>query len=174
MLIVNKHCSISTTSILSGHFGRSRSVRLIEVSLEPRSQSSFLPALRSERERGRIGEDPGHEVGFTVLLKALLCSMQWNPDSGLIREIFACKIRNPGKLCLWNPESRVLESGIQLKESRIPLTIGNKNPSSGIRIRNPRRGIQNRGLSWIPSHGVNCRLAKSHDFVVSLAISRPI
>ena len=29
-------------------------------------------------------------------------------------------IRNPGKFCLWNPESRALESKIQLRESGIP------------------------------------------------------
>jgi len=32
--------------------------------------------------------------------------------------------------CLCNHEPGVLESGIQLKESRIPLTIGIQNPSS--------------------------------------------
>ena len=31
---------------------------------------------------------------------------------------------------VWNPQSWVLESGIQLKESRIPLTIGIQNPGS--------------------------------------------
>ena len=32
--------------------------------------------------------------------------------------------RNQQNFCLWNPESRALESGIQLKESGIPLRIG--------------------------------------------------
>ena len=36
--------------------------------------------------------------------------------------------RKPGKFWLWNPESWVLDSGIQLKESGIPLTIGIQNP----------------------------------------------
>ena len=31
---------------------------------------------------------------------------------------------------MWNPESWALKSGIQLKESRIPLTIGIQNPGS--------------------------------------------
>ena len=35
----------------------------------------------------------------------------------------------PNNFCLCNHEPRVLESGIQLKESRIPLTIGIQNPS---------------------------------------------
>ena len=54
------------------------------------------------------------------------------PPPPLVRESgsFACGIRNPGKLCLWNLESWTLESGIQLKESGIPLRIGIRNPSS--------------------------------------------
>lgn len=59
-----------------------------------------------------------------------------------IREIFACKIWNPG---LWNPESR------------IPLTIRNQNPRSSDKvrnqvpgIRNPRYGIQNQDCLGFP------------------------
>ena len=44
--------------------------------------------------------------------------MLGNPDSG-IREIF----------CQWNPESRALESGIQLKESGIQVAL-TKDPES--------------------------------------------
>ena len=51
----------------------------------------------------------------------------------------------------WNPESWVLESGLQLKDSRIPLKIGIRNPIPG--IQNPRCGIQNPKLSWIPLDG---------------------
>ena len=71
----------------------------------------------------------------------------WNLESGKfllvesgIWEIFAREIRNPGNFCLWNPESGkfllleseslALESGIQLKESGIPLTISVRNPGS--------------------------------------------
>ena len=51
------------------------------------------------------------------------------PPPLVVRESgrFACGIRN---LCLWNLESWTLESGIQLKESGIPLRIGIRNPSS--------------------------------------------
>ena len=68
----------------------------------------------------------------------------WNPESG---------IRNPGTFCLWNSESWASETGMQLKESGIPLTIviqnlsstgkdwnpvlGNRNPL--LRIQNPQR-----------------------------------
>ena len=73
---------------------------------------------------------------------------------------------NPGKFCLWNREFWALESGIQLKEFRIPLRIGIQNPSSTDEdwnqlsgIRNPRRGIQNPRLSWIPLiHGARYKL----------------
>ena len=37
---------------------------------------------------------------------------------------------NPGNFFLWNMESWALESGIHLKESGIPRTIGIQNPSS--------------------------------------------
>ena len=53
-----------------------------------------------------------------------------------------------------------LESRIQLKESRIPLTIGIQNPRSidkywnpVPRIWNPRPGMQNPRLSWPPLQG---------------------
>ena len=45
-------------------------------------------------------------------------SVSVHADSGS-QEIFACEIQNPG-----------LESGIQLKESAIPLTIAIRHPSS--------------------------------------------
>ena len=35
-----------------------------------------------------------------------------------------------GNFCLWKMKSLALESGIQLKEYGIPLTIGIQNPSS--------------------------------------------
>ena len=68
--------------------------------------------------------------------------------------------RNPRIFCFWDPESWALESGIQLMDSGITLTTGIQNPSSIVKnwipvpgIRNPRHGIQNPVLSWIPSHG---------------------
>ena len=58
-----------------------------------------------------------------------------------------------------NSESWVLGSGIQLRESGIPLTIGVQNPISTDKdwnpvpgIWNPRYGIQNPSLSWIRLH----------------------
>ena len=60
------------------------------------------------------------------------------------REVFACGIRNPETFCLWNPQPWVLESGIQLKESGILLTIKIQNPSSTSKeTGNPLPGIRN-------------------------------
>ena len=65
---------------------------------------------------------------------------------------------------LWNPVSWALELRIQLKESGILPRIGIQissstdkywNPVPG--IRNPRCGIQNPRLSWIPLHEANCQ-----------------
>ena len=47
------------------------------------------------------------------------------------------------KFCLWNVESWVLESEIQLKESGIPVPIGIQNPSSTDKYWNPVPGIRN-------------------------------
>ena len=77
------------------------------------------------------------------------------------------EFRNEGNICVCNPESRALESRIQLKESGIPLTIGIRYLSStdkeseiqylesgihGVES-SPESRIQNPSLSWIPLHG---------------------
>ena len=49
------------------------------------------------------------------------------------QEVLKClvvRIRNSGNSGLWNPESRALESEIQIKDNGIPLTIGIRNPRS--------------------------------------------
>ena len=64
-------------------------------------------------------------------------------------------IRDPGNLCLWcvwNPESWSLESGKQLKESRIPSTIGFRSPKSTDK-ESGIHGVESRiQVSWIPLH----------------------
>ena len=62
-----------------------------------------------------------------------------------------CGIRNPRKFCLWNPESWVLESGIQIKESGIPITIG---------IQNSTVLQKNTGIQYLESgiHSVESRI----------------
>ena len=68
--------------------------------------------------------------------------------------------QNWWNFCLWNLEPWALETGIQLKESGILLTIGIQNPSCTDKDRNPvpvmwkqRREIQNPRRAWIPLHG---------------------
>ena len=63
---------------------------------------------------------------------------------------------------MWNPESLTLESGIQLNESGIPLTITIQNPSttdkeSGIRNPAPRLRIP-RLSCQIPLHVTRDRI----------------
>ena len=68
------------------------------------------------RQLGRLRVELYYETLFWVPLRFLFAS---------------CKgIRNPGNFCLWNSESWVLESGMQLKKSGIPLTIKMRNPRS--------------------------------------------
>ena len=76
-----------------------------------------IPSSRPDSCRFR---DPASRVGA------------FNPDSP-----------NPGNVCLWNPESRALESAKQLKESGILLTIGIQNPSFTYRDWNPVPRIRN-------------------------------
>ena len=63
------------------------------------------------------------------------CNRLWNPDYG--------------KIQLWNPESWVLESRIQLKKSGIRQTIGIRIQVllTNTGIQNPQRGIQNPRMS---------------------------
>ena len=61
--------------------------------------------------------------------------------------------RYPGNFCLWNPQSLVLESRIQLKKSGIPQKIGIQDSIFTYKDWNPRRGIQNRRLSGISLQG---------------------
>ena len=71
--------------------------------------------------------------------------------------------RNPGNFCLWNPESSKcllwnpefcsLESGMQLKESGIPPTIGIQNPSSTEKDLESTAWNSKSRLSWIALHG---------------------
>ena len=76
--------------------------------------------------------------------------MQGSPIFG-IKEIFDCGIRDWGSFSSKNPETWALESGVQLKESGIPLMIG----LSGIQVpRDKESSIQYLGtgipIQWIP------------------------
>ena len=89
--------------------------------------------------------------------------MQDRSQEPLLAQSKVILILNLGNHCLWNPESWALESGIQLKESRIPLTISYdwnpestkstdkaQNPVPGIRIHSVESRIQEYlGLPYI-------------------------
>ena len=79
---------------------------------------------------------------------------------------------NLGNFCWWNLKSWVLESGIQLKESGIPLTIGIRYPSSNDResgiqyLESGIHGVEsNPRLSWIPLRGatITCKAFNQND-----------
>jgi len=57
----------------------------------------------------------------------MICQLA--PRNG-IREFFACGIQNLGNFSFWNLKLWALQSGIQLKDSGIPLTIRILNQSS--------------------------------------------
>ena len=118
---------------------------LLIIPLETCSDTVLLLDLTCKRHTCTFCFLPVH--GNTPLIFQL----PHGRDSG-IREIFACGIRNPGKFNgLWNLESWALESGLQLKQSGILLTIDLF--FSVLGIWNPRHRIQYSGLSWVPLHG---------------------
>ena len=65
--------------------------------------------------------------GFSSLWLRISVSTLFMNESPHVKE---SGFRNPGNFCNWNPESWALESGIQVYESRIPITIRIRNPSS--------------------------------------------
>ena len=85
-------------------------------------------------------------IAFLVISPYLLSPhvhcMYGYPDIRIL-ETFACGIWNTGDVCLWNPEFKALEPGIQLKESGIPLKSVIRNPSSTDNIQYPVPGIRN-------------------------------
>ena len=78
--------------------------------------------------------------------------MQWKEESEKCRTSVISQIAGISEIrnfCLWNPQSWALQSGMQLKESGIPITTRNPNASSNTEILGAER-IQL--LSQIPSH----------------------
>ena len=78
--------------------------------------------------------------------------MRWKEESEKCRTSVISQIAGISEIrnfCLWNPQSWALQSGMQLKESGIPITTRNPNASSNTEILGAER-IQL--LSQIPSH----------------------
>lgn len=95
----------------------------------------------------RVVEDwlPEH-----VIIRTCFYSVHFSSLKVWFRWVSKVSLPQCCPVCLWNPESRALESEIYHKESRIPKTIGVRNPSTTDKkprnpvpgIRNPERGIQ--------------------------------
>ena len=137
-----------------------------KISLEA---NFFFDLLRPTRQQNYINLGESRCMAWTIYKSTTNESTLITTVTLYIRE---SGLRNLGTFCLFDLESgtiflvqtRILGfwSRIQLKESGIPLRIGIRNPSStgkesGLRIWNPRCGIQNPRLfwiSWIPLHGV--------------------
>ena len=117
--------------------------------------SSFLGIV----SRSLISGHTPHDLNAGNRLEAAWCNGIRIPESKNVLPVGSRIWEN----LLLNPKSWALESGIQLKESGIPPTIAIQNPTTvpltkteihHQEIRNPRSGIQNPRLSWIPLHGV--------------------
>ena len=70
-------------------------------------------------------------------------AMQENPNPESLK-YFCLWYLESWKFCLWNFDPGLWNPECSSRISGMPLTIG---------IGDPRRGIQNPGLSWIPLHG---------------------
>ena len=89
------------------------------------------------------------ERWFQLLDKSIKRVLYWVVTSkGSLAPRKGILISDQGNFCLWNLESWALESGMQLKESGIPLTIAIRNPSST----DKKSRIQSPRLSWVFLH----------------------
>ena len=71
----------------------------------------------------------GNFLEFHIARKNWLMLLE-NNNASISVNVRECRFRNRGNFCLWNLEYWALDSGIQLKETRITLTIVIRNASS--------------------------------------------
>ena len=144
-------------------------VAVLLIHMERNAVVSMKPSIKLQRttdQSNQLNQEPCSWLNLYLLVtlyRTVAVIISCPPSiASEIQEIFACGIQKLGKFAcgIRNPESWALESGIQLKESRIPLTIEIQNPSSTDKnwnpvpgIRNPPCGIQNPRLSRIRLHG---------------------
>ena len=82
-----------------------------------------------------------------------------NNNASISVSVKECIFRNLGNFCLWNPEYCALDSGIQLKETRITLMIAIRNTSSidkESRIPNPESSSMESGIYGVKSRDQDC------------------
>ena len=79
----------------------------------------------------------------------------WSQLSSASPHVRESGFRNLGNVCLWDPESWALESGIQHKESGMPLKTA---------IRNPGSTGKEYGIQYLESviHGVESKIIPLH------------
>ena len=82
--------------------------------------------LISSNELSRDNQDPASQALSVLRSFSLAFCTVYEGN----RETFCSRNPESGDFCLWNKESWALECGIQLKESRILLTIGIWDPGS--------------------------------------------
>ena len=76
-----------------------------------------------------LKQRPGGTRKWPISLRMQLSLLKGTRRDGSISpHVRESGFQYPWKVCWWNPESSALESGIHLKESGIPLTIGIQNP----------------------------------------------
>ena len=82
-----------------------------------------------------------------------------NNNASISVNVRECIFRNLGNFCLWNQEYCALDSGIQLKETRITLMIAIRNTSSidkESRIPNPESSSMESGIYGVKSRDQDC------------------
>ena len=79
----------------------------------------------------------GHIIGFRPHTQKLESPYKTPSNTLAVKGLRESGFWNPGNFCLWNQESLDLESGIQRKESGIPLRL-----ESGIQVPLTKVGIQ--------------------------------
>ena len=134
-----------------------------KLTFVPMNGAWFSLKWRAHASTKKGNAENGRSILLTIPTKRCLASYSSSAQSVKnSRHVRVSGFQNPWIFCLWNPksekfclwnlESWAFESGIQLKESRIPLTTEIQNPSSTDKDWNPVPGIQNPKLSWIPLH----------------------
>ena len=108
----------------------------------------------------KLGKFTDFKAFFPAMLMESKKKAEKTMEGSILPHAKNSRFQNLCKFCLWNPESWALESRIQFKELGILTRNRIQNPPSTEKdwnqvpgIRNPRHGIQNPTLSWIPLYG---------------------
>ena len=130
-------------------------LRLSPPTKKRRNPCSGSPPVYQDLSKRRDWPASNAIVDLPIRLKG---NSKRDSDNSL--SLLEAKNKDLGAASQTLPTGVKLRQQRRLKESGIPLTIGVQNPSSTDKdwnpvpgIRNPRRGVENPTLSWIPLHG---------------------